>query len=208
MSNCVYNYLNASVRRCQAAEQKERRCPYAEKRTLHHQVAGYYRPFERAGVRIQLDADRGRPGPVPSGKWLLRTGGLLFGPLTGGLAAGFGSMLFDFTNPAYISGCLITFATKFVIGYLAGLIAHRGPVSTRKDILGTLAGSVAYIVLYMAKSFVEMYWIEGQAMGAVQVRLAAKLSASCVNAAVALVVATLLAAALRPALRRAKVLAQ
>ena len=117
-------------------------------------------------------------------------------------------MLFDFTNPAYISGCLITFATKFVIGYLAGLIAHRGPVSTRKDILGTLAGSVAYIVLYMAKSFVEMYWIEGQAMGAVQVRLAAKLSASCVNAAVALVVATLLAAALRPALRRAKVLAQ
>ena len=75
-------------------------------------------------------------------------------------------------------------------------------------ILGTLAGSVAYIVLYMAKSFVEMYWIEGQAMGAVQVRLAAKLSASCVNAAVALVVATLLAAALRPALRRAKVLAQ
>ena len=134
--------------------------------------------------------------------------GLLFGPLTGGLAAGFGSMLFDFTKPAYISGCLITFATKFVIGYLAGLIAHRGPVSTRKDILGTLAGSVAYIVLYMAKSFVEMYWIEGQAMGAVQVRLAAKLSASCVNAAVALVVATLLAAALRPALRRAKVLAQ
>ena len=41
--------------------------------------------------------------------------GLLFGPLTGGLAAGFGSMLFDLTNPAYISGCLITFATKLVI---------------------------------------------------------------------------------------------
>ena len=124
-----------------------------------------------------------------------------------GLSAGFGSMLFDLTNPAYISGCLITFVTKFVIGYLAGLIAHKGKISTKKDILGTLAGSIAYIVLYMAKSFVEMYWIEGQAMGAVQVRLAAKFSASCVNAAVALVVATLLAAALRPALRRAKILA-
>ena len=44
-------------------------------------------------------------------------------------------------------------------------------------------------------------------MGAVQVRLVAKLSASCVNAVVALVVATLLAAALRPALHRAKILA-
>lgn len=208
MSNCVYNYLNASVRRCQAAEQKERRCPYAEKRTLYHQNACRCRPFERAGVRIQLDADRGGPGAVPSGQWVLRAGGASVRPADGGLAAGFGSMLFDFTNPAYISGCLITFATKFVIGYLAGLIAHRGTVSTRKDILGTLAGSAAYIVLYMAKSFVEMYWIEGQAMGAVQARMAAKLSASCVNAAVALVVATLLAAALRPALRRAKVLAQ
>ena len=29
--------------------------------------------------------------------------GLLFGPLVGGLASGFGSMLFDFTNPAYIA---------------------------------------------------------------------------------------------------------
>ena len=29
--------------------------------------------------------------------------GLLFGPLVGGIASGFGSMLFDFTNPAYIA---------------------------------------------------------------------------------------------------------
>ena len=52
--------------------------------------------------------------------------GLLFGPLTGGLASGFGSMLFDFTNPLYIAESWITFITKFFIGFLAGLIAHRG----------------------------------------------------------------------------------
>ena len=33
--------------------------------------------------------------------------GLLFGPFTGGLASGFGSMLFDLTNPAYIAECWI-----------------------------------------------------------------------------------------------------
>ena len=48
--------------------------------------------------------------------------GLLFGPLTGGLASGFGSMLFDFTNPLYIAESWITFITKFFIGFLAGLI--------------------------------------------------------------------------------------
>ena len=44
--------------------------------------------------------------------------GLLFGPLAGGLASGFGSMLFDFTNPLYISESWITFITKFFIGFL------------------------------------------------------------------------------------------
>ena len=51
--------------------------------------------------------------------------GLLFGPLVGGIASGFGSMLFDFTNPAYIAESWITFITKFAIGFLAGVIAKR-----------------------------------------------------------------------------------
>lgn len=52
--------------------------------------------------------------------------GLLFGPIVGGIASGFGSMLFDFTNPAYIAESWITFITKFAIGFLAGLIAKHG----------------------------------------------------------------------------------
>ena len=44
--------------------------------------------------------------------------GLLFGPLVGGLSSGFGSMLFDFTNPVYIAESWITFITKFFIGFL------------------------------------------------------------------------------------------
>ena len=60
--------------------------------------------------------------------------GLLFGPLTGGLAGGFGSMLFDLTNPAYIAECWITFLTKFFIGFIAGLIAHPNKkVSVGRD---------------------------------------------------------------------------
>ena len=69
--------------------------------------------------------------------------GLLFGPLTGGLASGFGSMLFDFTNPLYIAESWITFITKFFIGFLAGLIAHQsGNISLGRDVLGASVGSV------------------------------------------------------------------
>lgn len=51
--------------------------------------------------------------------------GLLFGPLTGGLASGFGSMLFDFTNPLYICGKLDHIHHK-IFHRLSGR-AHRPP---------------------------------------------------------------------------------
>lgn len=133
--------------------------------------------------------------------------GLLFGPLTGGLASGFGSMLFDFTNPLYIAESWITFLTKFFIGFLAGLIAQRGERRTlAKDVLGASAGSVAYVALYLLKSYIVKFWIEHQAWGAVQTQLVTKGVTSLINAVLAVVVSVLLARAVRPSLRRAGIL--
>ena len=131
--------------------------------------------------------------------------GLLFGPLTGGLASGFGSMLFDFTNPLYIAESWITFITKFFIGFLAGLIAHRsGNISLGRDVLG----SVTYVALYLLKSFIMKFYIEGQALGAVQTQLVTKGVTSLINAVLAVVVSVLLAKAVRPALRKAGILSE
>lgn len=135
--------------------------------------------------------------------------GLLFGPLAGGLASGFGSMLFDFTNPAYIAESWITFLTKFAIGFLAGLIAHRGHgFALYKDVLGAAAGCITYVGLYLTKSFVMGYYIEGQALGALQTQLVTKGVTSLINAVLAVVVSVLLAKLTRPALRRAGILPQ
>lgn len=133
--------------------------------------------------------------------------GLLFGPLVGGLSSGFGSMLFDFTNPVYIAESWITFITKFFIGFLAGLIAHRGgKVPTlHRDVLGAAVGSVTYIVLYLTKSFIFMT-IEGQATGAIWSGLALKGATSLLNAVFAVLFSVLLAKLLRPALTRAGIL--
>lgn len=133
--------------------------------------------------------------------------GLLFGPLVGGLASGFGSMLFDFTNPAYIAESWITFLTKFFIGFLAGLIACRGSQRTlRRDLVGAAVGSAAYVVLYLFKSFVIMYLVEGQALQAVQVQLVTKGVTSAINGIMAVAASVVLVRTIRPSLERAGVL--
>lgn len=149
----------------------------------------------------------GDVGRVHLGNVFCALSGLLFGPLTGGLASGFGSMLFDFTNPLYIAESWVTFLTKFFIGFLAGLIAQRGETRTlAKDILGAAVGSAVYVALYLLKSFVKMALIEHQAAGAVQAQLVTKGVTSLTNAVLAVVVSVLLVKAVRPALRRAGVL--
>ena len=141
--------------------------------------------------------------------------GLLFGPWVGGLASGVGSMLFDFTNPMYIAESWITFLTKFAIGFLAGLISWGGlkqkaaAVHTMgRDNAGAVVGVLAYVALYMGKSFIVMYCIERQTLGAVQVQMLTKLASSMVNAVAGAIVAVLLAKALRPALHRAGLFAR
>ncbi len=133
--------------------------------------------------------------------------GLLFGPVVGGLSAGFGSMLFDFTNPLYIAESWITFITKFCLGYVAGLIAQRGKnTSLVKDIAGAFAGSITYVILYLIKSFITMYFIEGQAVGAVQVQLLTKGATSLTNALMAVVFSVILASMVRPKLKKAGII--
>ena len=118
--------------------------------------------------------------------------GLLFGPLVGGLSSGFGSMLFDFTNPVYIAESWITFITKFFIGFLAGLIAHRGgkAPTLHRDVLGAAVGSVTYILLYLTKSFIFMlsllllflYGCTGQASAAPTMSLNRAMPYRCIAA--------------------------
>ena len=99
--------------------------------------------------------------------------------------------------------------TKFFIGFLAGLIAHRsGNISLGRDVLGASVGSVTYVALYLLKSFIMKFYIEGQALGAVQTQLVTKGVTSLINAVLAVVVSVLLAKAVRPALRKAGILSE
>ena len=135
--------------------------------------------------------------------------GLLFGPGAGFLAAGLGSGLYDIVA-GWGAECIITFINKGVIALVAGLIAYK---ATRKDvttsadrariIAGSVLGALAYVALYMLKTFVFGQLVDGLTFDAVIAKMLTKLPGSLMNAVFAFIVAPILLGALKPALKKA-----
>ena len=135
--------------------------------------------------------------------------GLLFGPGAGFLAAGLGSGLYDIVA-GWGAECIITFINKGVIALVAGLIAFRAGRSEKlgaaehvRIVIGSVLGALAYVALYMLKTFIFGKVIDGLPMDAVTAKLLTKLPGSLMNAAFAFIVAPVLFHALRPALKSA-----
>ncbi|MEG0896704.1 MAG: ECF transporter S component [Ruthenibacterium sp.] len=138
--------------------------------------------------------------------------GMLFGAVPGGLAAGLGSAIFDLTSE-YASEAWITFINKFLMGFVAGLVAHwhvrHAPSKTEthlRTIVAGVAGSVTYCVLYILKTIVTQHYINGLVWQAVWPIVAVKGMVTFTNGMIAVAVSLLLVFALRPALRRAHLL--
>ena len=154
--------------------------------------------------------------PSPLGKCKLHFGNimcllsaLLFGPVTGGLAAGIGSALYDLMDPAWAPEFWITFLNKFLMAFAAGL-AMRGlarlPLTLRVW-LSAFCGSLTYSVLYVAKNILSGHFIKGFAWdAAVLETVTVKLPVTFVNGVLAVVCASVLYLSLRPALRKAHLL--
>ena len=135
--------------------------------------------------------------------------GLLFGPGAGFLAAGLGSGLYDIVA-GWGAECIITFINKGAIALIAGLIAYKagrretmGAPEQARLIVGSVLGALAYVALYMLKTFVFGLTVDGLTMDAVVVKMLSKLPGSLLNAVFAFIVAPILFHALRPALQHA-----
>ena len=135
--------------------------------------------------------------------------GLLFGPGAGFLAAGLGSGLYDIVA-GWGAECIITFINKGVIALVAGLIAYKATrkgVTTSADhvriIVGSVLGALAYVALYMLKTFIFGQLVDGLTFDAVIAKMLTKLPGSLMNAVFAFIVAPILLGALKPALKKA-----
>ena len=133
--------------------------------------------------------------------------GFVMGPIGGGLAS------YDLTNPAYIASAPFTFVFKFLLAAVCGLIAHKGKITGNmleedftitvpRSIVAGICGSLTYIVLYLAKSYITTV-LAGSAPEAAAIALATKAASSTVNAILAIIISVPLSALIRKALKSA-----
>ncbi len=172
-------------------------------------VVGIMAALVFVGTFIHIDI------PTPIGSTMIHFGNvmcllaaLLFGPLRGGLAAGFGSMLYDLIDPRFLPECWITFLMKFAMAFVAGTIIYSiknenwdGP-SRARQLIGALCGSLTYVVLYTVKNYIRDYLILGLEIETVVATLVIKSTTSLTNGVIAVVASLLLSAAIKPALKR------
>ena len=156
------------------------------------------------------------PIPSPLGKTALSVGNamcilsaLLFGPITGGLAAGIGNALVDLSDPAWAPEFWITFINKFLMAFVAGQVMHKmrpGAKNLRVWIAGLL-GSLTYCLLYVTKNILSGVLVKGFTWNvAVMETLTVKLPVTLTNAIIAMVCAGLLYFILNQPLRKAHIL--
>ncbi|MDR0380899.1 MAG: ECF transporter S component [Oscillospiraceae bacterium] len=156
--------------------------------------------FALSYISIPIPVSFGDNTRIHLGNIMCLLAGVLFGPMIGGLSAGIGSMLYDFTNPLYFSEFWITFITKFAMGWVAGLpatrVLRRLPAVPRALAAGA-AGQLVYIVLYLLKTAVMQRFVYGLPWPGVWVVVGAKALVSGFNGLVAVAACTVLAPALQ-----------
>ncbi len=157
-------------------------------------------------LQFKIPVSIGDVTRVHLGNSMCLLAGLLFGPGVGGLASGIGAGLYDLFDPVYIVSAPYTFCSKFAMGFLAGLLGRaafrkEGKSRVLQVILAGVVGQLAYIFLYLLKSYATLRLV-GTASQAAFLAVIPKIAASTVNAVAAVVISVPLSIALRKALSR------
>lgn len=160
--------------------------------------------------------------PTPPDKTMIKLGnavcvlsGLLLGGVGGGLAAGIGSALYDLADPVFAPEAWITLIRFFLMGLIAGSIAHAGGQKGKNfklNVIAAVAASAFSLLFYIAKSVITQMALAGNfTMNQLTISLGAistKIIASSINAVAAVVISVILIRPLIAALDRAGLLAK
>ena len=155
-------------------------------------------------ISFKIPVIAGAPTRIHIANGFCMIAAMALSPLTGGLAAGIGSMFYDFTNPAYISSAPFTFINKFLMAFVAGKIANMKGKKAENigfNIIGASVGQLVYIALYLTKKFIKGLLV-GNPVETVLASCATSLVSSLINAVIAVVLVVLLLPAFRIAVKK------
>lgn len=130
--------------------------------------------------------------------------GLLLGPVSGGMAAGLGSAIYDLLLGGYGAvEALVTFVNKFAMAWACAMLVRGAKErSMLRIIVSCVVGAFTYMALYLFKTWIFQSFVYGYAQEAVWATLLSKVPASFINACLASVAGPVLYAALRPSLKK------
>lgn len=160
--------------------------------------------FISSKLSIPFVTITGEPTRLHLGNAFCLLSGLLFGSLKGGLAAGIGSMFFDFTDPLYIASAPFTFVFKFMMAFVCGSISYNKKTfgkSPKINIVASACGAFTYVLLYLSKGFIANIFFNRVELETALISLGQKAVTSSFNAVVAVIIAVPLAAALKASLK-------
>ncbi|MDO5023071.1 MAG: ECF transporter S component [Eubacteriales bacterium] len=127
--------------------------------------------------------------------------GMILGPLSGGIAAGLGSALFDLTFPAYAAEWWITFINKAAMAAVCGWLVHKRDTTNKSWVyFSCFIGAITYIALYLFKSFLQLRFITQVPIDTIAPTLLTYFLASIANGLFAILAAPVVFYALNPTL--------
>lgn len=154
-------------------------------------------------LTIPIATIAGTPTRIHFGNVMCILSGLLFGGMSGGLSAGIGSAFMDLFDPIYITSTPTTLLNKFIMGFVAGKLSHLKNQKLQTPIwawIAAICGQLSYIVLYLAKTFLEMALL-GNDMRTIWIAVGEKAISSTVNGIIAVIIAVPLAGILKKGLK-------
>lgn len=169
-----------------------------------------YVVFTFLQIKIPIGGDT---QSIHLGNAIVVLGALLLGPIYGGLGGAIGLSIGDLFDPVYVVSAPKTFIMKFLIGLIAGLIAHKlGKIThleePKKYFKWVLIASAAALVFNAIFDPILGYFYKLLILGkpAAELSLSFRFATTSVNSVVSIIVSTLLYMAVRPALEKAHLL--
>ena len=152
-------------------------------------------------IRIEIPTPAG-PTNLKLANAFIMIAGITLGGLRGGLAGGIGSVIFDISNPAYVSSAPFTLGFFFLMGFVTGIVSGIGQKRGKPllwNLIGAALGGLTYFVLHIGKSIFELV-LAGSDLSAAVTACSAKMVTSVINLVIGIVIAVILAPAIKKAL--------
>ena len=124
--------------------------------------------------------------------------GIFLGPIYGGIAAGFGSFLFDAFSPIFVTSAPFSFVFKFCLAFVSAKIYNLNKFEfLPRILLSATLGCLVYIFLHISKVFVYNLCFFKLSLSTVFIIVIKNLFVSLINAFVSVFISFFLVKNLR-----------